>query len=740
MRPVLRWPLRPFTLALVVSLSAGVTHAQVELVDPDAPSVRKQPPKKKAPPPPSEVEDVDPSDTTAPEPVDEPEVRKPIPAVKDAAKDAGKDVTANKDVVVSPLTRDAGSPEPKPVEVKAPPKKDKDVKPAAIIVVRPTSDAELDHAWQDWKKVEAGHDVDAEKKARARLVSLKNSIGASNMDTWAMGLLRVSAGHEARGDSGGAVEIALTAVELAPKLPSAWVGLARAHFQADPSGVGRYLSALGNALALIPGDPRYSQPALADLSAMLLLALLLTVIGVVGVLFVRRAFYFFYDFHFFFPRSASRWQTSALALLLLSLPLVFRMGVAPALLAFFAAATLYLTQAERVVSAVLIASLGLVPMIGGLVVEHTAFAGTTAEDLDAMERGGAGVEPLAQKYETLATEDKVGFAEHFVLGRLHLRRGRLEQAQQHFRKALALTPEHVGARVNLGVTFFLAGDLENSRSVLEGVARDSHDPVALFDLGRLYQQRVSMFGDQVTGEVDKFLGAFAEAGQRDPSLPRISADERLTGTIDGVTLTRTVPLERSAVMAQAHGTDAAERVRSQLSLMLLGDLPGEFAPFFPLLMALLLLGLGQLSRTLETARECNKCGNPVSHRGDPDVSPGSQMCTQCVNVFAKKNVVAPSLKVRKQLEIARYQSRIERTGLVLGAVFSGMGHVFSGLPVRGAIYGFLFAFGVAGVALRNGVLRTPFEPIPIFVRLLPVMLLAVAVYLVSLRALRRKQG
>jgi hypothetical protein len=128
----------------------------------------------------------------------------------------------------------------------------------------------------------------------------------------------------------------------------------------------------------------------------------------------------------------------------------------------------------------------------------------------------------------------------------------------------------------------------------------------------------------------------------------------------------------------------------------------------------------------------------VSRRDDPDVSPGSLLCTQCVNVFVKKNVAAPSLKVRKQLEVARYESRIEKLAWALGALWSGMGHVFSGATVRGALYGFLFALGVTAVVLRQGVLRAPYESLPALVWLVPVGLSLVMLYVLTLRGLRRK--
>jgi hypothetical protein len=234
------------------------------------------------------------------------------------------------------------------------------------------------------------------------------------------------------------------------------------------------------------------------------------------------------------------------------------------------------------------------------------------------------------------------------------------------------------------------------------------------------------------------MAALSDANQLDPTLPR-PADDKAT-VVNANQYLRTIPLDRALLAPFAHAEELADQVRSQLTAVLLGDVPAAAAAFYPLVVALLLVGFGGLARTLQVARECTRCGNAVSKRGDPDLSVGSLLCTQCINVFSRKGVVAPSQRVRKQLEVARYHNRRERTGLVLGALWSGMGHVFGGWPVRGALYGFLFVACVAGVFLRNGVLRTPYFAVPVVLKLIPVVTLLLLIYSLTLRGLRRRLG
>ncbi len=262
----------------------------------------------------------------------------------------------------------------------------------------------------------------------------------------------------------------------------------------------------------------------------------------------------------------------------------------------------------------------------------------------------------------------------------------------------------------------------------------------MYNLARLYHRRAATLGkDVMAAEVDRANAAMAEARARNPAI--VEPKDALVGEkFIANTFLFTLPLSKDELLTLASLPEAEERVRLQLSRSLLGDLPEAVAQFLPALGALVLLALGFLSVALEASRPCNKCGAPISRRGDRELSKGSVMCTQCVNVFARKGVVPTALKVRKQLEVSRYETRIERTSYALGLACSGMGHVFSGLVVRGTIYGFLFLLVIVLFLQRNGVLRAPYETVPLVLRLLPLGLLFVGVYLLSLRGLYRRQG
>lgn len=691
-------------LTCLLAVVPALALAQVDLVDPDAPTAQ---------------------------PVEQPKKKKPAVAPESAEGDGT--LVAPPTVKKEPVKKAA----PPPADPKATPELPKK-KEAPPVVVRTISDADLRALWNKWANANASKNAAAELAARKELLETRNLIASTDAELWAVGLLRAAEAWEDAGDSGAAVEIAMSATELAPNLPATWFLLAKLLMKADLPGIGRWMDALTRGVGAEFRDPRYLRPLVADFAAVLLISLIITAAAVLLVLAIRRFRYFLYDFHFVFPRAAARWQTGAIAVLLLSLPLVFRMGVAPTLLGLFAALTMYLTSRERAVMAVLIGTLGFIPLVAAAVVERTAFAETPAEDLYRIERGGPGVEPLVQKYEKLIAEDKAGFPERFVVGHYHVNRGHVAQAITQLKGALVLRPDDVPAKLALAKAFFLDGDLENSLSLYEELRKSAPTAVGLYDLSRVYARRVQVYGEAKLTELDKSNEAMSAARQLDASLPAIAADEPTPKEIIGNSYLKTLPLTEKDLLSLADGEVAARRVRSQLSQQLVGDVPSAVAPFFPLLVALALVALGFLAVPLGAAKVCNRCGRPVSRRGDPDLAAGSAMCSQCVNVFAKKNAVAPSVKVRKQLEIARYESGKERFTTVLGVLWSGMGHVFAGQTVRGVVFGFFFVLAIVAALLRAGVVRAPFEGAPLGLRLLPALLLFVIVYPLSLVALRRK--
>ncbi|MDQ3265473.1 MAG: tetratricopeptide repeat protein [Myxococcota bacterium] len=611
--------------------------------------------------------------------------------------------------------------------------------PPKPILLPAASDATLLATWDRWRKAWADLDLKTAEAAQEELITLKEDLGIEDLETFSFAFARASEVKLLANDPMASLSLAQAAVKLAPDLPSSHLALAKAQFAVDAAAFGEYAGSVQNGLAAMLRDPRYQRPVLADLASAVIFALLATALAVTGVLFLRKVRYFLHDFHHLFPRSAARWQSLAIAVLLLSLPIVFRLGLTPILLVGFASVVLYLSVPERIVAAALIALLGGLPLLAGVAVEQTAFAGTVAEDLQRLERGGDAAEEAAARLTRRHLKEQPRFPELFALARYELRRGKLDAAVTHFKAAAALRTNDARLLTNLGNAMMAQGDPEGAAEMYKSATQaDPTLAAPLYNISRLYNRRAATAPDeQVGGELDKALTAITTAQKLDEAL--LTRKEPPEENLLHNRLLISPPLPPSDLTSLAVSPERGDRVRAQLALALVGTAEDPVASVYPALGALLLLGLGLTAARLGSSRACEKCGRAVCRRCDPELGMGSQLCNQCVNVFARKGVVPPAVKVRKQLEVDRYQGRMNRLSYLFGLVCSGAGHLFSGLPVRGALYVFGFLFLVFNFFFRMGIVRPPFGSLPMLMRLAPVGLAFLLLYLLSLRGLYKRQ-
>jgi len=601
------------------------------------------------------------------------------------------------------------------------------------------SDADLLAVWERWKEVRQKGDAAAAEQGRMDLLKLRDEVSATDFDAFSVSLLRESQEKLKAKDAGRAVKLAEAAVSLSPNLPYAHFALADAYARNNLGAVGNSVGEVQAGLGALVRDPRFWRPTLANLGAMALLALLATAVAVVAVLFGKRLRYLLHDFHHLFPRGLGRFQSIAVAVAVLITPVLLGLGVVPVLLVLFAAMALYLTMTERAVVAVLLALVGAIPLAAGQLASVTAFAGTVAEDVYLLERGGfTGDDAAARVLARHATKEAT-FAELFALGRYQSRRGQLDEAATAYKAAAALKQRNALLLTNYGNVLLAAGDMDGAtRLYQEAQQADSTLAAAPYNLALLYRHQARGLPDAQVGAALERARQTMEVAQRlDSNLLQrdLPKDDRLLVNL----LLLSPALPASDLMALADGTASSERVETQLDRVLLGA-SGMAARIYPLAFALLLFTWGYARDRLQATKSCDKCGRPVCRRCDPDLGMGAFMCSQCTNVFARKGVVPEQLRARKQAEVTRHQTWMSRLALGLGALVSGAGHVFSGLPIRGAIYSFLFLLALSVVLLRDGVFPPPYGEAPVYLKLLPAALLILPLYLLSLRGLRKRQA
>jgi len=679
-------PLRAVTalLATLVLLASAQAAAQiepprpVEELTPDRPATRRT--RREPPPPPvpapSQAED----ETAAGAEAQEPEpARAPPPPVRRSTR-----ATAP-----PPAT-----PAPPPAPASAAPARDRTPAPPLLVPVE--GDETILQTFAAWKEAERARDPKASRAARDRLVELRETLGIADLESVSLALLR----------GAGAVELAQSAVALSPDVADAHWGLLRAHLGNDAFDLRRLSADARNAGRAALADPRWSRGLLGDLGAMLLVAWLATALAALLVLFLRTLPSLVHDVHHAFPRGVSRWQAGALLILVLLLPWVFRLGLLFPSLVLLAAVTLYLEGKERWLLAVLLAGACLVPPLAGALVQATTFSRTPAEDVLQLERGGLEASDAATRVQARLEAGRATYPEVYALARWELRRGKLDRARTHAEKALGLRRGDARAQTVLGNVAFAESRWPQAITAYTRASEaDPTLPDPLWNVSRVYRRRARTLSDDAVGpELDRAQNT-AAAAQR--------LDERLMAWTDppdgrpAMNLTILTPALPRTEPLVTDGPERRARVTAQLGQSLVGDLESSAAVLVPLAGVAVLAGLGFVRGGRGVSRACSKCGRAVCRRCDPELVEASHLCHQCVNVYTRRGKVAPMARVNKEMEVRHHQAWVSRWAYALGLLWSGAGHLFTGLPVRGALHAFVFAFGITVAINREGLLRTP---------------------------------
>ncbi len=144
--------------------------------------------------------------------------------------------------------------------------------------------------------------------------------------------------------------------------------------------------------------------------------------------------------------------------------------------------------------------------------------------------------------------------------------------------------------------------------------------------------------------------------------------------------------------------------------------PVTLASVFALLLALAHSLWRQ--RRLGFARACSKCGRTFCSRCK--LSRESQSyCTQCVNIFLKRDMVAPELQIAKQQQLARRQRWLWWRRRIADTLLPGLGLALAGRPLLGVLHLVPAAFlSLAGLIWLPGfvqplLLHTSMAPIKV---------------------------
>jgi tetratricopeptide (TPR) repeat protein len=554
----------------------------------------------------------------------------------------------------------------------------------------------LAELWQARRKALREQDAAGATAAAQGLRAAQRELGIVNLPSHAS----VEVRDAERALRARAVEDALAhaqlATELAPDLHEPLLALARARLAADPARPGPAASAALDALRTAAREPRVVRPLVGDLVAAALAALFAAAAATVVVLFLSRVRLFLHDVrHLPLVRAGTSGQATVLALAVLALPVVFRLGAFLVLLVAALAAWPYLALRERVAAAVALLLLVALPWLALEGARAATWQGTLADEVYEIELGDPPATRVAA-LEARASRGPLPPPALLALGRWHKRRGDLDAARRWYEAALAADPRSAEARVDLGNVLFLQGDLDGARAAYLAAADGNPGlstlAAAHYDLSKL---------DLRLAAVGQSSESRRRAQQEDPAyLARHGSDEDFLANawlVDAIPST-----ERIAELAATDG--GAREVSDRVRRFLAGPLPARGWPAVPLASVALLALLSLATRRMAPSRACDRCGRPACQRCD---GAATDACGQCVNVFFQQNAVDPRDRIRKEVQVRRHARVRRAASRVLGIVGGGAGQVLAGAaPVGLATLAALVFLG-ALAAFWQGTLPAP---------------------------------
>jgi tetratricopeptide (TPR) repeat protein len=570
-----------------------------------------------------------------------------------------------------------------------------------------TVDPSLDHPSEDgrtilalWRRRRAfvgEGDAKGAGEVERELAVVREVLARDNLFSVAAALVREAEERLSAGSASAALARCLLAAELAPDYDIAHFCVARATLAADFLAVREAAAAAGRALSAMWRDVRSRRHAIADEGLTVLFAIVLGG-GLLVLLHVGRyASLFLHDFHHLLPRAVVAWQTSLVAVTLVTLPVLLGGGLLGSAAAAAAAVALSLRRSEAIAVAAALVVLAGSRLAIAPIARAGAF-GSAAQDVYELERGDAS-EVAAARVKARIDAGAIDHASAFALGRYEKRLGRYSDALGAYEKALRLRASGE-LLTNIGNVRFLQGDLvEAETAYRRAIAADGKLQAPRLNLAKIcFRQGRLAEGEAIKRDA---LALSAATGSESP-VEDVEDDTRANVHLRDIRLPD-AELEAIAVR-EAEGLDS---VSGAGWTVLLGRAGLPAASFAPLLAGLLVVLAQLFQRRVRPSGECDKCGRPVCVRCDPGLVSGSAMCGQCVVANVRRSGVDAPDRIRKEIEARRFR---RRRGLVIRAVgllVGGGGHVLAGRIVGGAVFLLLYALLVSQVLFWKGFLRPP---------------------------------
>ncbi len=539
--------------------------------------------------------------------------------------------------------------------------------------------------------LEAGNEAGA-KEQLSKLLDAKSAAGWPNLFALGDALARESRRSLMAGKVGVAVELAIAATELAPDRPAPQLAVAHALW-ANGGAIRGSMAALARAFTFGWREPPQRRARLGNLTLVMLVALLVASTVFSVVVLYRHARIMVHDVHHLFPIGATRLQTGLLGLAVLLAPVFFRLGIAWAILWWVTLMGMYYQRRERAGAILVLALLAGTPIVLPWATSHIGYPGSRFEDIYLAARDVGALDAA----ERIAERPKPLPEEVFILGLRAYWSCDLDCAADLLEQAIRAGASDPELFTELGNVRFALEDYPSALKYYEmAVGKDPSYVEAQFNLSRTYSAmaniRKSGEAYRRATEIDyERVEVFKEAAKRrgphyvvQPGAP-----------VRVLSLSKKIDVRHDWAV-------------SHLWRLFGGRAPPLVFTAVALSALVLMVLMGWLARIARPSNGCPRCGRAACLRCNRELKDQKQ-CGQCYHAFVAREGVDPHTRIRKEIEVHRYQARTTRIRRVLSLMIAGTGQLLHGSSLRGLLFLSAFVASVLGLLMALGLIP---EPVP----------------------------
>jgi tetratricopeptide (TPR) repeat protein len=304
---------------------------------------------------------------------------------------------------------------------------------------------------------------------------------------------------------------------------------------------------------------------------------------------------------------------------------------------------------------------------------------------------------------------------HLVLGELHRMHGEIDLARIDFQRTNLLNDRDPLPLIFLGNLSLEDGDVQLAiEQYSRAIELEANSALAYRNLSVAYDQsRRFQDGDAARNTAKDIAGEGWETvglRGRDPRIrfPRL-------GSAQIRDLARNAPPD---VRLKAGAGPLIDR--------LIAEILSPWSMVFWIPGVLGLLALMARDRWMWTAQMCSKCGKVFCPRCKTETG-SDTLCSQCISVFLKRDVVAVDQQTAKAARVRRWGMWTAALRRVAGLLIPGGQSLLTGNPLVGYGSGFVAWFCLAGALLWAPMVLPGLEP---FASPVPVQVLLLLVFLV----------